>query len=205
MASLSAAAMIFLQGAVRAPSNDVVWIRVFLGIIAAALLLQAIGLVVGGIWGAKLFHKLNHISDTMEQKATPILVQTQELLDELRPKIRSITTEVSEVSSTVRQRTLEIGVTVEEINRTVRDINERTRAQVAHADSIIKEAMDSAEQVSQTVQEGVKRPLRQIVGVIAGVKTGLETLVARSPFIPKQRPPVQEYRTPREPGQPYDL
>jgi hypothetical protein len=32
------------------------------------------------------------------------------------------------------------------------------------------------------VRESIKTPVRQIAGLIAGVKVGIETLIARSPF-----------------------
>jgi hypothetical protein len=40
----------------------------------------------------------------------------------------------------------------------------------------------ATEEISSTVQQGIKAPIRQIAGVVAGLKAGMETLIARSPF-----------------------
>jgi hypothetical protein len=69
-----------------------------------------------------------------------------------------------------------------ELNATMRDINGRTRVQVQRADNIVSDALHATEEISQTVQNGIKGPVKQIAGVIAGVKAAVETLVARSPF-----------------------
>jgi hypothetical protein len=37
-------------------------------------------------------------------------------------------------------------------------------------------------EISGAVQEGIKVPVRQMVGVLAGLRAGLETLIERSPF-----------------------
>jgi hypothetical protein len=76
----------------------------------------------------------------------------------------------------------QLSVTVAELNETVRGINGRARVQVVRADNIVSDALHATEEISQTVQNGIKGPVRQIAGVIAGLKAGIETLVARSPF-----------------------
>jgi len=103
-------------------------------------------------------------------------------LEDLGPKVRSISTNVEQISYTVREKCDELGQTLSELNRTVADVNLKTRVHVAKVDELVTDALVTTEQVQKTVQEGIKMPVRQIAGVVAGVKAAIDTLVARSPF-----------------------
>ncbi len=93
-----------------------------------------------------------------------------------------MTENAEQISYTVRAKVDELGVTVSELNDTVREFNGRTRAQVARVDGIVSDALGATEEISHTVQQGIKAPVRQIAGIIAGLKAGIETLIERSPF-----------------------
>ena len=181
MPVLSGAAVVFLQDS-ELTRHDIHLAMIFLAIIALALVVQAIGVLISSAFGAKLLHRVNSIADIVETKTGPILDQTNLILKDLAPKVKSVSDDAGRISSTVRVKVEELGTTVSELNDTVREINGRTRAQVVRADNIVSDALQATEEISQTVQQGIKGPVKQIAGVIAGVKAAIETLVARSPF-----------------------
>jgi uncharacterized protein YoxC len=181
MPVLSGAAVVFLQDS-ELTRHDVHLAMIFLAIIAAALVAQAIGVIVSSMFGAKLLHRVNAIADVVDTKTGPILERTNHILQDLAPKVKSVSDDAEHISTTVRLKVDELGATVSELNDTVREFNGRTRAQVQRADNIVSDALQATEEISQTVQHGIKVPVRQIAGVIAGVKAAIETLVARSPF-----------------------
>lgn len=175
-------AAVFIQQESELTRHDIHWAMIFLFIIALALVVQAIGVVVSSAFGAKLLHRVNAIADIVEHKTGPILDQTSHILAELAPKVKSVGENTEQIAATVRVRVEELGETLSELNDTVREINGRTRLQVVRADNIVSDALQATEEISQTVQNGIKGPVRQIAGVIAGLRAGIETLVARSPF-----------------------
>jgi uncharacterized protein YoxC len=162
--------------------HDIHLAMIFLGIIAVSLMVAAGAAVVAGMFAAKLLHRVDGIANIVEQRTGPILDRTNELLQDLGPKIHTVSTNVEQISYTVRAKVDELGATVSQLNETVQGINGRTRVHVAHVDGIVSEALVATEELSQTVQEGIRVPLRQVAGVVAGLKAGLETLIARSPF-----------------------
>jgi methyl-accepting chemotaxis protein len=169
--------------------SDIHWLMIFAGVIAAAMIAQAAGLIVSAIFAAKMATKVGALGDSLDQKATPVLAKANAMLDDLGPKVRSISTNVDEISYTVRAKVEEVGETVTQVNRTVAEANVRTRMQIVRADDLVTEAMDTAAEVSEIVQDGIRTPARQIAGIVAGVKAGLETLIAKSPFFkPKNSP-----------------
>jgi methyl-accepting chemotaxis protein len=167
MPVLSGAAVVLLQ------DSDV---------IALALVMQAIGVVISAVFAAKLLHRVNGIADVVEKRTGPMLDKTNQILNDLAPKVQSFTENAEQISYTVRTKVDELGVTVSELNETVREINGRTRVQVSRVDDIVTDALVATEEISHTVQQGIKAPVRQIAGIIAGLRAGIETLIERSPF-----------------------
>ena len=175
-------AAVFLQQDGELTRHDIHLATIFLAIIALALVVQAVGVLISSAFGAKLLHRVNAIADIVETKTGPILDQTNTILRDLAPKVKSVGENAEQISSTVRVKVEELGATMTELNATMREINGKTRAQVVRADAIVTDALQGAEEISHTVQEGIKGPVKQIAGVIAGVRAAIETLVARSPF-----------------------
>jgi uncharacterized protein YoxC len=181
MPVLSGAAVILLQDS-DFTRRDIHLGIIFLFVIALALVVQAIGVVVSGAFAAKLLHRVDGIADIVEQRTGPMLDKTNQILHDLAPKVQSFTENAEQISYTVRTKVEELGATVSELNATVREINDRTRAQVSRVDGIVTDALVATEEISNTVQQGIKAPVRQIAGIIAGLRAGIETLIERSPF-----------------------
>lgn len=181
MPAICGAAVIFLQES-ELTRHDIHWAMIFLFIIALALVVQAIGVLIAGAFAAKLLKRVDSIGDIVEKRTGPILDKTSALLVDLSPKVQAISTNVEQISYTVREKVETLSVTIEELNQTVREINGRTRVQAVRVDGIVTDALVATEEISNTVQQGIKAPLRQIAGVVAGLKAGIETLIERSPF-----------------------
>ena len=181
MPVLSGVAVMFLQES-ELTRHDIHLAMIFLAIIALALVVQAVGVLISGAFAAKLLHRVDGIADIVEKRTGPMLDKTNQLLHELAPKVQSFSENAEQISYTVRAKVDELAVTVGELNDTVKEFNGRTRAQVVRVDGIVSDALGATEEISQTVQNGIKGPLRQIAGVIAGFKAGIETLIERSPF-----------------------
>jgi methyl-accepting chemotaxis protein len=177
--ALNSAALFLFQ---ESGGGDVHRGTLFLLVIAVALVAQAVGVVMAAFFALKMFRKIEAMTNSFDRKTTPIIENLTTLTAELTPKVRVITTNIEEISYTVREKCDEVGATLSEINRTVADLNLKTRVHVSHVDVMVTEALASTEEVSRTVQESIKKPVRQIAGIIAGLRAGIETLAARSPF-----------------------
>ena len=196
---LSAAAMVvFFQDAVSAEQHDIHLLTIFVGIAALGLVVQSIALAVAASFGAKLLKKVDDIADQVDKKISPILHKTTGIIDDITPKVRTISENVEQVSYTVRAKADEIADTITEINKTVQqvnvtvqDANLRTRGQVARVDAMVTDALNTTHEVSNSIQEGIRKPIRKVAGIIEGLKAGLETLAAKSPFA--KRPPQSPY------------
>ena len=162
--------------------HDVHLAMIFLGIIAISLVIAAVAALVAGIFAFKLAKRADSYANMVEQRTAPILDRTNELLRDLGPKIHTVSTNVEQISYTVRAKVDELGATVSQLNETVMDINGRTRVQVSRVDGIVSDALYATAEISETVQNGIRGPIKQVAGIVAGFKAGIETLIARSPF-----------------------
>jgi len=182
MPAINGLLMFVWQSSDSMSGHDMHLLMIFAGIIAAAMVAQAMGLIGSAIFASKMLKRVDHLTDSFDQKTTPVMKKAEALIDDLAPKVRSVSTNIEQISYTVREKCDELGETLTQINRTVGDANLRTRIQVARVDDIVTDALATTEEVSRVVQDGIRTPVRQIAGIIAGLKAGLETLAKRSPF-----------------------
>jgi len=198
MASANALMMFVWQQYDPEAHHDVHLIMYALVAMAIVMCLLMLGLLVAGIFGFVQIKKLIGVLEETRAKIEPVFEKGVEFFDDVSPKVRSITTNVDQMCYTAREKADEVAETVSQVNRTVADINNRTRVQVARVDGMVTEALVTTQEISQTVQRSVRGPVQQIAGIVAGLKTGLETLIARSPFAAPLRK--------KQPGPgPYDL
>ncbi len=193
--------------------QDVHLIMIFVGIIALVLVLVLLGVLIAGLFALKFVNRISKLVDELKGKAmsvvdktTPIIDKANGIVADLTPKIKSVGADVERISHTVTAKVEEVGQTVSQINQTVQDVNGRTRTQVGKVDGIVSEALDTTAHVSHTVQEGIRAPIRQISGIVTGIKVGIETFLKRAGY---RRPPVQApvepvTGAPVRPG-PYDI
>ncbi len=184
----SGVAVVFLQDS-GATQHDLHVAMICLAVIAVALVLQALGVLVASAMAARVLMQAKSLVGTVETKTGPvfdqtgaILNQTRELLADLTPRLRRMTESAEQISTTVQTRVEDLSATVTELNDTMREINGRTREQVKRVDGMVSEALDATEEISRTVQQGIKGPVKQMAGLIAGVQAAIKTLMERSPF-----------------------
>jgi ABC-type transporter Mla subunit MlaD len=165
------------------PSRDEHWLLICIALIAFAMLLQAFSTLAAGLAARKTLKEIKELAHDLHTKVVPIMQKTSAVIDDLAPKIRTVSENMTQVSYTVREKVDEVGETVSQINRTVADANRRTRGQVDHVDRMVSEVLSTTEDVAHTVSHGIRGPVKQVAGMISGLRVGIETLVKN--FTPK--------------------
>lgn len=144
------------------------YLPIFIGVTAAAVLLQA-GILVGMYLAVrKTSARVEAIAAQVEAKVLPTAEVAHSVILDLRPKLETVVGNISEMSNTVRAQ-------LERIDLTVSDIVDRTRLQVIRADELVGETMDRIEETRDVVTRSVVSPVRKISGLVHGISTGFET------------------------------
>ena len=154
---------------------------IFVGLVAAALIAQAIALGVVAAGALKASKRALDIVDEMRTKVIPMVESTHEMLQDARPKVKIITENLVETSHVVRSKAAEFDVTVS-------DVNARTRAQVARVDGMVTSVLNTTNEITDNLQKAIKVSGRELNGLVNGFKAGLDVLVGRAKTFGRHSP-----------------
>jgi hypothetical protein len=163
----------WLQDADSLSSGNSRLLMIFVGMVAVALVVQAIALIAMAVGAAKARKRALEIVEEVRIKVMPILDHTHVFIQDNAPKVKIITENLVETSHVVRAKAQEFDVTAS-------DLNSKARAQAARVDGIVTSALNTTTDVAESIQRGIKVPLREVSGILNGVKAGLDVLVGRA-------------------------
>lgn len=170
------------------------WLMIFVGLVALAMVTQAIVVIALAMFAMKAEKRLMEQIEEIKGKVLPLIAKSHGLVVDLTPQIKQITTHVQgitahveEIAGVARAKAHEFSptisaanVTVREANETVRDANRKTHAQVERINGMISGVLDATTNFGRAIRHGVTQPGREVAGVTAGVKAALNTFFSRS-------------------------
>jgi len=162
----------WLQEAGSISSGNSRLLMIFVGMVAIAMMIQAIAVVVVAVGARKASKQLLAIAEEVKAKTLPAIEKTQIVLHDLHPKVRVLTDNLVETSHIVRSK-------AQELDSTITEVNERARAQTARVDDMVSSVLDTTSGIASTIQKGVQVPVREFNGLMNGLKAGIDVLVGR--------------------------
>jgi uncharacterized protein YoxC len=163
----------WLQDADSISSGNSRLLMIFVGLVAVALIVQAIALVVMAIGAAKARKRVLAIAEEVRAKALPVLDSTQDFIKNTAPKLMTLAENLVETSNVVRNKALELDATLSEVNN-------KARVQAERADDIVTTILTGTAELVNAVQSGIQVPVREFNGLMNGLKAGLDVLVGRA-------------------------
>jgi hypothetical protein len=162
----------WLQNADSLSSGNSRLLMIFVGMVAIAMVVQAIAVIVLAVGAAKASKKGLEIAEELRTKMGPILDTTHTMIHDSAPKVKIITENLVETSHIVRSKAAEFDATASELNM-------KTRAQAARVDGMVTSVLNTTADISETLQRAIKVPVREFSGLVNGLKAGLDVLVGR--------------------------
>jgi hypothetical protein len=163
----------WLQDAGSISSGNTKWLIIFVGIVALSMLVQAIAVIVLALGAIKARKRGLEIAEDLRVKVLPIIAGTHELIRDNSPKVKVITENFVEASHIIRSKAQEFDVTAS-------DLNSKTRAQAARVDGMVTSVLNTTAEITDSIQRGIKVPVREVTGMVNGLKAGLDVLVGRT-------------------------
>ncbi|MEO6817212.1 MAG: hypothetical protein ABI177_10975 [Edaphobacter sp.] len=148
-------------------------LMIFVGMVAVALIVQAIALVVMAVGAAKARKRFMTIAEEVRAKAMPVFETTQDFIANTAPKMVTLAENLVETSSVVRSQIIALDVTLN-------DLNAKARMQAARADDIATTVLTGTAEAVNAIQRGINVPIREFNGLVNGLKAGLDVLVGRT-------------------------
>jgi len=143
---------------------------VFVIVAAIALLIQA-GMLVG------IFRASRGLQQNV-QRLTPkiegVLEVSKQTIEDSRKQVADITSKTSEILETTRKQ-------VQRIDEFLDDATARARVQMDRAEMVLDDAMVRTQRTVAVVEGGILKPIMQVQGVAAGIKTALTFLLRGRP------------------------
>ncbi len=193
-----------------ANSNTETLLMVFIGITAAAVLLQA-GVLLGiYLTVRKAVQAGKEQADEYRAKLTPILesssriidtsselisagknlvTSTQTLVNDLTPELRAAARELSDMVTDVHMQTNRLQARVEEVTEnvqaTIDTMNVKARQQVERVDGMTTTVLNGVDRFGSFLNEAVNMPVRQVNGVIAAARAVIDALRTPAPRRPR--------------------
>jgi Mg2+/Co2+ transporter CorB len=163
----------WLQDAGSLSSGNTKLLVMFVGMVAIAMVVQAIAVIVLALGAVKARKRALEIAEEVRTKVMPILETTQSVLHDAGPKVKIITENLVETSHVVRSKAQEFDATASELNM-------KARVQAARVDGMVTSVLNTTAEISETLQRAVKVPVREFTGLVNGFKAGVDVLVGRA-------------------------
>ena len=146
---------------------------IFRWVVAAAVVLAALSFVVQTILVFGLYRTARSMQQrvaVLADRIEPILESTRRLVEENRSKFAEISDQALEITRMGKAE-------VARISMLVGEISDRARLKIASLDSALDDAAGSIQGTVTSVRTAVLRPLREVHGLVAGLRAGLSAMV----------------------------
>jgi hypothetical protein len=147
---------------------------IFIAVAAISLLLQAGSMFAMFIGARKAQKKIMTLVDDIRLHALPVIMSSREVIQDFSPKFKLITDNLVAVSTTVRGKT-------EQVGGLVGDVTSRAQAQASRVDGMVKGTLDHITYAAQAVEHGIAVPVRQVTGILNGLRAGVDVLRKKTP------------------------
>jgi ElaB/YqjD/DUF883 family membrane-anchored ribosome-binding protein len=142
----------------------------FVIIAAVALIIQAA--MLAGIY--KTSRGLQQNVQRLMPRIESLLETSRQTIEDSRKQIADITSKTSEILETTRKQ-------MQRVDEFMEDATSRARVQMDRAEMVLDDAMVRTQRTVALVEGGIVKPLLQIQGVAAGLKTAITFLMRGRP------------------------
>ncbi len=139
----------------------------FTGIAAAALVIQALMMVMIGVAVLKMRRQVTEMLPRVEELVT----STKITVDQSRRQIQEVTGKVLELSGKASEILDSTKIQVAKVDALISDVSGRARVQMDRMELVLDDTMDRAQSAVSAVHRGVTRPLRELHGLAVGLRT----------------------------------
>jgi hypothetical protein len=149
-------------------------IVVFIAVAALSLLIQACSMIAVALGARKAQKKIMALADDVRLHALPAIMSSREVLHDIGPRLKTITANLEVTSTVLRSKS-------EQVSGLVGDVTTRAQAQTARVDGMVKGTLDQITYAAHAVEAGIAAPVRQVSGILNGIRAGLEVLRKKTP------------------------
>lgn len=142
-------------------------------LMAIAVAIAALALLIQAIAALGMFRAVKRL----EKQVEPLIPEAMTVLKDARAAVKDVTEDVRGVTGQMREMITEFQDEIHEINAAREDFTSRLKAQAERAELVIDDTMTRVQEVVHTFHSGVLRPVREVNGVVSGIRAAFQTFV----------------------------
>lgn len=168
------------------------YLLVYTGVVAFAILVEAIALGALAFAAAKLMKQVAELANEAKGKVYPILESVRDITEkgqhiaevarnvvaDTEPKIKRVTTNIADTSDVYRAK-------VAQVDTLMTDTADKAHRQTARVDEMISSALTRTGEIATNVHHAILAPVRQASGLISGAKASIDSLVQHFSLKPR--------------------
>jgi ABC-type transporter Mla subunit MlaD len=143
--------------------------RVIITIGVAASWVTTLVIAVAMLWIYRSSKRMEEKVALLLDKASPVLDSARSLVDDARPKIQEVFVRAAEITTLARDQMARLDALVTETSDSV-------RVQIERIDMVVGDAVERVQETTAAVQGTILKPVREVNGLISGVRAALSTL-----------------------------
>jgi ABC-type transporter Mla subunit MlaD len=143
--------------------------RVIITIGVAASWVTTLVIAVAMLWIYRSSRRMEEKLALLLDKASPVLDSARSLVDDARPKIQEVIIRAAEITTSARDQMARLDALVTETSDCV-------RVQIERIDMVVGDAVTRVQETGAAVQGTILKPVREVNGLISGVRAALSTL-----------------------------
>jgi ElaB/YqjD/DUF883 family membrane-anchored ribosome-binding protein len=151
--------------------------QTLLTVMTAFVIIAAVALIIQAAMLAGIYKTSRGLQANVQRllpKIESVLETSRKTIDDSRKQIADITSKTSEILETTRLQ-------VHRIDEFMNDAASRARVQMDRAEMVLDDAMVRTQRTVAVVEGGILKPIVQIQGVAAGIKTAITFLLRGRP------------------------
>ncbi|MEX2263761.1 MAG: hypothetical protein WD696_17535 [Bryobacteraceae bacterium] len=155
----------------------------FMIVVTVAVWLACLAFVIQAILVFSLYKRTRQTQlkvNELAAKAGPVIDTLGKMVHEAVPKFARISDRAVEISDQAAAMSLKATEAVEiarrqmdRVEELLTDVSNRAKAQVDRIDTLVEDTVDRVHETTAAIQGTVMRPVREVSGIVAGVKTAL--------------------------------
>ena len=112
----------------------------------------------------------------MQEKVTPLIPRAESLLEHARATVETSHAEIKQISANTHQILDSTKDQLSRVEEVVNDASSRAKVQLEKAELVLDDTMSRVQETVSVLHGGVMKPLKEINGLVTGVRAGFGTL-----------------------------
>lgn len=142
--------------------------------IAGAVVISAISLLTNALASFGIYRSVRKL----QQDVTPLIPQVKETLVKAQMTLTTSLARIDEIGLKAGQTLDAVKLQIDELGAARADMTDRVKVQAERLELVLDDTLSRFQDVVGTVHRGVIRPVKEVSGVVAGVRAALQTLAA---------------------------